>query len=163
MGSASKAGQLAVVELRAVRPEDVETFYQNQRDVEANRLVGSVPRSREAFIAHWENTASDPDVRRMSVTLGGRLAGYVGSFVRGRDREVCYWLGRAFWNQGIATRALARFLEGESVCPLWARVSRRNPGSIRVLEKCAFVRDRDDRYVNAAGETIDEFVFRRTS
>jgi hypothetical protein len=60
-------------------------------------------------------------------------------------REVGYWLGREFWGQGIATQALALFLEEEPTRPLVAHVAKHNIGSRRVLEKCGFV------VVSAAG------------
>ena len=53
-------------------------------------------------------------------------------------RLVGYWIGKPFWGRGIATAALAAFLDEEPIRPMRARVSDRNRGSIRVLEKCGF-------------------------
>ncbi|MBI4346924.1 MAG: GNAT family N-acetyltransferase [Elusimicrobia bacterium] len=146
--------------LREVQDADLETFFAFHSDPEANRMVGFVARPRASFFEHWAKASADPAVRRRSILSGGRLAGYVGSFNRGDDREVCYWLGREFWGKGLATRALVEFLKGERSRPLYARVADRNPASVRVVEKAGFSRVRPDRYVNEAGEAIDEFVFR---
>ena len=54
------------------------------------------------------------------------------------DRLVGYWIGKPFWGRGIATAALEAYLAEEKTRPLRARVSDRNRGSIRVLEKCGF-------------------------
>lgn len=52
---------------------------------------------------------------------------------------VGYWVDRACWGRGIASRALAMFLDEVIARPLHARVATTNLGSIRVLEKCGFV------------------------
>ncbi len=59
-----------------------------------------------------------------------------------RTAEVGYWLGEAYWGQGIATRA-ARELTSYALrefdfVRLQAGVIAWNPASCRVLEKCGF-------------------------
>src|SRR5262249_44237054 len=74
--------------------------------------------------------------------------------------EVSYWIGRAFWGKGIATKALAALLGSVKTRPLYARAARDNIASIRVLEKCGFMNAGYDRgFANARGEEIDEVVF----
>ena len=76
------------------------------------------------------------------------------------NRGVTYWLGREHWGKGVATRALAAFLEIETARPLHAAVAADNAGSIRVLEKCGFTRAGGDRgFATARGEEIDEVFF----
>lgn len=147
--------------LRDVAKADLPIFLRHQLDAEANAMVGSVPRSKEDFLEHWARTSKDPSNRRLAVVCEGILAGYVGSFNRVDKREVCYWLGREFWGKGIATQALAELLRREKVRPLYARVAQWNVGSIRVVEKCGFVRIGNDRYTNTAGQPVDELVFER--
>ncbi len=38
------------------------------------------------------------------------------------QREVGYWFGRQYWGKGVATRALAAFLDHVAVRPLYAHV-----------------------------------------
>jgi RimJ/RimL family protein N-acetyltransferase len=52
--------------------------------------------------------------------------------------QVTYWLGKAFWGNGIATLALTEFLRIFNTRPLYASVAKDNAASIRVLEKCGF-------------------------
>ena len=68
-----------------------------------------------------------------------QLAGSVLSFLREDQREVGYWLGRAYWGRGIATRALTAFLGELPTRPLFARAAKDNRASLRVLEKCGCV------------------------
>lgn len=148
------------VSLRAVRGEDLAVFFEHQTDPESNRMVGSAPRGREAFTEHWVRTAADPTVARMTVLFEGRVAGYVGRFERQGTPEVCYWLGKDFWGNGIATAALSAFLAQEAVRPLWGRVAKRNPASVRVLVKCGFTIKGEDKYPAASDEVIEEFVLK---
>ena len=126
------------VVLRAVSPNDLPVFFEHQRDPVATEMAGFPPRDRAAFTAHWERILADPDVLARAVTADGRLAGNVVSFEREGRREVGYWIGRELWGAGVATAALAAFLDLETARPLFAGVARWNAGSMRVLEKCGF-------------------------
>jgi RimJ/RimL family protein N-acetyltransferase len=66
------------------------------------------------------------------------VAGNVLCWEQEGHREVGYWIGRAFWGKGIATRALGAFLREVTIRPLYAHAAAHNVGSIRVLEKCGF-------------------------
>jgi RimJ/RimL family protein N-acetyltransferase len=60
------------------------------------------------------------------------------------EQEVGYWLGQEYWGKGIASRALALFLDQVTTRPLYAHVAKHNTGSYRVLEKCGFKIFRED-------------------
>jgi RimJ/RimL family protein N-acetyltransferase len=126
------------VSLRAVQPADLPVLFEHQRDPLANEMAGFPARERDAFMAQWERMLADPEVRVRAVEVDGRLAGFVLSFVRGGRREVGYWIGREFWGGGVATAALAAFLDLETERPLYAGVAKWNAGSLRVLEKHGF-------------------------
>lgn len=53
---------------------------------------------------------ADPAVLVKTIVVDARVAGSVASFEEAGAVEVTHWLGKAFWGQGIATRALAEFL-----------------------------------------------------
>ena len=124
--------------LRPIVSADLPVLFEHQRDPLASEMAAFPPRERDAFMSHWERILADPDVRVRAVVADGRLAGNVVSFVRGGRREVGYWLGREFWGAGVATAALAAFLDLETERPLYAGAARWNAGSLRVLEKCGF-------------------------
>jgi RimJ/RimL family protein N-acetyltransferase len=132
------------VTLRDVRDEDEPVFFAQQSDPEAARLAAFPIRAREAHAAHWKKHRADADVRLQTILVDGRVAGNVVSFEREGRRLVGYWIGREFWGRGIASRALALFLEQDRVRPLEAFVAKHNAGSIRVLEKNGFVRVGED-------------------
>lgn len=59
--------------------------------------------------------------------------------------EVGYWLGRPFWNRGIMTRAVRAFSEWAmdtyDLERLYCGIYEWNAASMRVLEKCGYVRE----------------------
>jgi RimJ/RimL family protein N-acetyltransferase len=126
------------VGLRDVEPEDLPVFFEHQRDAEAARTGNLRSREREAFDEHWADLLSDDDVDKLTITYDGQVAGHLVAFEHKDRRVVGYWLGRRLWGRGIATRALAQFLDLVPTRPLYAEVSKANIGSIRVLEKCGF-------------------------
>jgi RimJ/RimL family protein N-acetyltransferase len=147
-------------ELRDPVAEDLPIFFAHQREPAALRMADWTARDEDTFMAHWAKTAADPSVLRKTILAGGLVAGYVGSFERQKLREVCYWLGEDVWGKGVATKALAAFLGEEVRRPLWARVAKNNPASLRVLEKCGFTIAGADKYANGAGEEVEEFVLK---
>ena len=154
----------ADVSLRDVTESDLETFYDNQLDPEANRMAAFTapdPTDREAFATHWERLLADDAVTVRTVTVDGRVAGNVLLFPHRGQLEVGYWLGREFWGRGIATRALVEFLKVVAIRPLYARVAKDNIGSMRVLSKCGFSVIGDDRaFAHGRGAEIEEYVLR---
>jgi RimJ/RimL family protein N-acetyltransferase len=131
---------MSEVTLRDVEEADLPVFFDQQLDEGAAWMAAVAARDREPFDAHWAKITQDPTIRIRTILAGGAVAGNVLSFVRDDKREVGYWLGREFWGRGIATQALAQFLAQVDERPLYAGVAEHNAGSIRVLEKCGFVR-----------------------
>jgi RimJ/RimL family protein N-acetyltransferase len=128
-----------MVRLRAVEPDDLPVFYEHQLDEEAAAMAAFVPRDRDAFTAHWQRILRDERCAARTILADDEAVGNVVAWwTDDGDRLVGYWIGKPFWGRGIATEALAAFLAEEPTRPLQARVSDRNRGSIRVLEKCGF-------------------------
>jgi [ribosomal protein S5]-alanine N-acetyltransferase len=116
---------------------------------------------RATFVQHWKEHLRDPTVRLRTILVGGRVAGYVGRFPLFGRPAVAYFLGRSFWGQGVATRALRAFLRTDRTRPLFARVAYDNAGSRRVLEKCGFVRvGRARSHAAARGRRLTEHIYR---
>jgi RimJ/RimL family protein N-acetyltransferase len=129
-----------VVTIRPVREDDLPILFEHQRDPEAYAMAAFAPRDRDAFMAHWAKILADDSLLAYAIELDGRVVGNVGSFDYEGHREVGYWIDRAVWGRGVATRALAAFLQDEMQRPLFAGVAPHNAGSMRVLEKCGFER-----------------------
>ncbi len=150
--------------LRDVTDSDVPIFFQHQRNKEARHIAAFTsknPEDKEAYHAHWERLLASETVRAKTIVIDEVVAGHVASFEQGGGREITYWIDRACWRRGIATRALTAFLHEEEVRPVYARVAKDNPGSIRVLQKCGFKEHGEDKgFANARGAEIEEFIFR---
>ena len=144
------------IALRAVRDADLPALFEHQRDPEATRMAAFPARDWEAFVAHWAKVRADTTNIAQAIVVGGQVAGSIGSWVQDGEREVGYWIGRAFWGRGIATAALAALLHLVTERPLHARVAAHNRASRRVLEKCGFLVVRTDH--DPAGDGVDEIV-----
>ena len=123
--------------LRDVVEDDIAVFFDQQNDAEAIRMAIWAPREHEAFYEHWHRILGDAELVARTIVSGDEVAGNITSWSRDGKRLVGYWLGREFWGQGLATKALAELIE-ELERPLYAEVATTNMGSIRVLEKCGF-------------------------
>jgi RimJ/RimL family protein N-acetyltransferase len=125
--------------LREVRPGDLDALFEQQREPEGVAMAVFPARDREAFDEHWRKVlANERNVVRV-IDVDGEVAGNIGSWEQDGRQLVGYWLGRDFWGRGLATAALAELAQ-ELPRPLHAWVASSNAGSIRVLEKCGFVR-----------------------
>jgi RimJ/RimL family protein N-acetyltransferase len=127
------------LELRAPLREDLELFFEFQRDPVAIKMAGFHPRSLDAFMEHWEKILADPAVTKSTIVWDGRVAGNIVCFEVGDKRTVGYWLGSTYWGKGLATDALKQFVRQVQERPLYAYLAAHNHASRRVLEKCGFV------------------------
>lgn len=140
----STPAQTSDIRLRDVAASDIEIFYEQQLDPEATTMAAFPARDRESHLAHWNKILKDSSCITRTIVASGQVAGNIGSWVQDEQREIGYWIGKAHWGRGVATRALEQFLQVVEDRPLYAWVARHNCGSIRVLEKCGFLFDRDE-------------------
>jgi RimJ/RimL family protein N-acetyltransferase len=149
--------------LRDVHDDDLDVLFEHWTDPEANRMAAFTaenPNDRAAFDARWAKLRANAEFTTRTIELDGEVVGTISSWSQEGKREVTYWIGREHWGKGIATLALAEFLDVETARPLHGAAAADNAGSIRVLEKCGFVRSGEARgYANARGEEIDEALF----
>lgn len=128
-----------IVELREVRADDLEAFYEHQIDPDAGRMAAFPARDRAAFMAHWQTKVlPNPTGLVRAILFDGDLTGNIVCWDGGGGHEVGYWIGRDWWGKGIATRALSMFVAMVPYRPLHAHVAMHNVGSVRVLQKCGF-------------------------
>ncbi len=125
--------------LRDVVEADLPVFYEFEHEPEASAMAAFPARDRDAFMAHWARTLANDSALTWTVVSGGEVAGNVGCWEDDGRRFVGYWIGRAFWGRGLATRALGELAGIVTARPLYAHVVAGNVASIRVLEKCGFV------------------------
>ena len=148
------------VRLRSVEDGDLDVFFDHQVDPKAIEMAAFPARDKDQFAAHWAKIRADDTVVVRTIVADGMGVGNIGSWQQNGQRLLGYWVGRAHWGRGVATEALARFVDELSTRPLYAHVAVRNVGSIRVLEKCGFRRDRvQEAKAPASDDGIEEFIF----
>lgn len=146
------------VRLRDVEPSDLPVFYEQQLDDDATRMAAFPARDRAAFDAHWSTKIlGNAAAAKQTILLDGQVAGNILSWPQGNVQLVGYWVGKEHWGKGVASRALAAFLDLVPQRPLHAHVAKHNVGSIRVLEKCGFVLESEES-VDVNGEEVAELV-----
>ena len=103
----------------------------------------------------------DETITIRAILYQGKVAGHVVCHGWFGPPEVSYWIGREYWGQGVATRALAALLVLVTVRPLYGRAAKDNLASLRVMEKCGFqVVGAERGFADPRGEEIDELILR---
>jgi RimJ/RimL family protein N-acetyltransferase len=155
---------MSVVALRPVEDADLDALFDQERDplsVWMAAFTRADPDDRSAFDAHMSRLRSSPDMVLRAVTRDGHLVGSIGSFIIEGDTEITYWIDRSVWGQGVASQALALFLDLVAVRPLRARAASDNTGSLRVLRKAGFrIVGTEISYASARNAEIEETILR---
>ena len=147
------------VQLRNAIETDLSIFYEQQLDPEALQMAAFPTRGKDAFMAHWSGIIVDHSVQIKTILFHGDVAGNIVCFEQLGEYEVGYWLGKEYWGKGIASTALAQFLEFIETRPLYAHVAKHNIASRRVLEKCGFNVAAEDKFFSKIfGEDIEEYI-----
>ncbi len=148
------------VSLREVRPGDLPILFEHQLDPEGARMAAFKSRDRDAFMAHWAKIMANPACALRVILADGSVAGHIGAWTDGADRQVGYWVGREFWGRGIGSEGLTLFLHEETTRPLTACVAEHNAASIRVLQKAGFTLAKEEGFDLPDGTKFEELVFR---
>ena len=132
---------MPLIALRPVADSDLGPLFDQMRDPESVRMAAFTaddPDDKAAFDTHMARVRSGPDITMRAVTCDDLLVGSIAAFVLDRRTEVTYWIDRAAWGCGIASRALELLLDLVPVRPLHARTASDNAASLRVLQKSGF-------------------------
>ncbi|KAI5787205.1 GNAT domain-containing protein [Geopyxis carbonaria] len=141
--------------LRPLSPQDLPDFHALWSSPAVTRWTPRQP-SASLSVSHdyLASLLSRPRaLANHAILEAGRMVGVVGVYAvnaQARERDVGYVLVEEAWGRGYATEALKIFLEAhgrmveEEEGEGWwwvGKVKAGNGGSVRVLEKCGFVRD----------------------
>jgi RimJ/RimL family protein N-acetyltransferase len=152
------------IALRAVQNSDLDALFDQMRDPASVTMAAFTPDNpddRKRFDAHMLRLMDSPEITLRVVTWRGELVGSIASFVVDERTEVTYWIDRAVWGRGIASRALTLFLDLVRIRPLYARAASDNVASLRVLEKAGFrFVDTEVSFAPARGAQIEETILR---
>src|SRR3954464_7478852 len=94
--------------LREVHDSDLPVFFRQMNDPEALHMAAFTPKDpadRDAFDAHWKRIRASADVQR-TILADGDVVGSAAVYGEPGEREVTYWIDRAYWGRGRATGAL---------------------------------------------------------
>jgi RimJ/RimL family protein N-acetyltransferase len=106
----------------------------------------------------------------LAIEVRGEAVGGIGIHpledVHRGTAEIGYWLAEPFWGQGIVTDAVRALVpvafERTGVGRIQAGFFSNNPASMRVLEKCGFVREAVHRNaITKNGMVMDEVMYVR--
>ncbi|MBA3872420.1 MAG: GNAT family N-acetyltransferase [Anaerolineae bacterium] len=151
---------IAAVTLRDLISSDLDIFFVQQQDPQANHMAAFTSRDpfdRDAFDIHWANIMKDDTIVNKTILYNGQIAGNIAKFTMFNQPEIGYWIGKEFWGKGITTQALEAFLKIVTIRPLYAAAASDNLASLRVLQKCGFVITGYDRaFSGARQQEIDE-------
>nr|WP_285315690.1 GNAT family protein [Stenotrophomonas maltophilia] len=135
--------------LRPWRPDDLESLLRHANDAEVSRGLRDrfpYPYTREDGEAFLAGRVLAPGTLNLAIEIDGQACGSVGAqqgvAERGHTAELGYWLGQAYWGQGVMTRVVGLFapwvMDELRLFRLQASVVDFNLGSARVLEKNGF-------------------------
>jgi len=152
------------ISLRRSIESDLEVFYQNQADEEANLMAAFTskdPYDKDAYIKKWTRLMTVDSVHMQSILLDDVVVGCVVKFVMGGDSDITYALDKEHWGKGITSEGVKQFLEIEETRPLFGRVVNDNHGSKKILEKNGFKKIGTNMdFANARGMEIEEYIYR---
>jgi RimJ/RimL family protein N-acetyltransferase len=141
--------------LRDLLEADFPALFELQRDVASARMAAFGTRDTHAseLAARWRGSRATG----RTIVVDGAVVGFVASFMLEGKPNVTYWIAREQWGRGIASAALARFLQEVPERPLYASAARDNVASLRVLEKCGFtVTGSVMAFASARGQDVEE-------
>jgi RimJ/RimL family protein N-acetyltransferase len=153
-----------VVALRPVEDADLDALFDQMRDprsVWMAAFTAEDPNDRAAFDAHMARVRASLGIPVQAVTRDSQLVGSIASFVIDGRTEVTYWIDRAAWGCGIASRALALLLDLVPARPVYARAASDNAGSLSVLRKAGFqIVGTETSFAPARNAEITETILR---
>ena len=132
--------------------EDAPALFRLASDPDVGPRAGWPPHgSVEESLEVIRNIFSNDHTWALVLKDKGELIGCMGYYVFGEsnidigpdDAELGYWIGKPYWNRGLATEAL-RFMvdycfNTVGFITLWSDFFLDNPASGGVMEKCGFV------------------------
>jgi ribosomal-protein-alanine N-acetyltransferase len=157
--------------LRAWRMDDVDSLVRHANDPLVSRSLGHrfpYPYTDEDARIFISQSLHLPDEKTWAIEINGEASGGIGVHpgegVERYSAELGYWLGRAYWNEGIATAAVAAMvphaMREMRLYRLQARVFEDNLASMRVMEKCGFIHEATlHRLVVKEGRVLDMLIY----
>lgn len=165
--------QPGIAALRPWRMGDESSLVRHANNYEVWRRVrDSFPHPYTHEDAEqWIAFAGQHSQTQFAIEVGGEAVGGIGlelgSGIEHRSAELGYWLGEDFWGRGIATAAVEAVtphgFEQLGLTRIFATPLEGSSASMRVLEKCGYVREGVmRRSVVKEGGVLDQVLYAMT-
>lgn len=158
-----------MITLRAFQPDDIPALVQLLNEDAVTRFLSTkIPQPYSPDDASWWVHEGSLSGINRAIEVDGVLAGCIGvkcgEFEYSRSGELGYWLGAAFWQQGIATAAarqlIAEVFEHTDIARIFAVVFSGNQASMALLRKVGFSEEAVLRQaIFKQGQFYDSHVF----
>lgn len=140
-----------MITLRDFQPHDAPHIIKTLNDEQVTRYLSSkIPFPYTQSDADWwinqgsKNGVIDATVK--AIVVNGQFAGCIGitpgEFEYSRSGEIGYWLNKAYWGQGIITRAITLICEEafaqSNLNRIFGTVFAGNTGSMKALTNNGF-------------------------
>jgi len=157
--------------LRPWHISDLESLVQHANNPNIARFLTNkfpYPYGEENGKMFIAMATHDNPIHIFAIDIDGKAVGGIGIHpqedIMCKNAELGYWLGEAFWGNGILSRAIPEVLkfafETYDITRVYARPFGNNPASQRVLEKTGFTleaRIQGNIYKNE--EALDELIY----
>jgi len=148
------------ITIRKSIESDLEVFFLNQTDEEANYMAAFTPKNpndKDAYMTKWLKLMTDGSINMQTILVDNNVIGCVVKFVMEGNAEITYAISKDYWAKGLTSKAVEQFLKIEPSRPIYGRVAFDNYGSQRVLEKNGFEKTGNSQYfANARGKEIEQ-------
>ena len=157
--------------LRPWTPDDLDSLVKNANNPNIARFMTDQfphPYSADKGKQFIEFATKDTPLHIFAIDINGEASGGIGlhpqADIQRKNTELGYWLGEAYWNKGIISRAIPQIIEygfkNFDMERIFARPFGTNLASQRVLEKAGFVLEaRFEKTFFKNGEYIDELFY----
>ena len=128
----------------------------------------SHPYTTESGMNFIKAATNNPDNLFLAIEVEHEAVGGVGvhllSDVYRKTGEIGYWLSEEYWGRGIITDAVRTLVplvfERYDIIRLQAGVYEENHASMRILEKCGFIREAvHKKAICKNGKIMDEYLY----
>lgn len=130
---------MAKITLRPVLETDLSILFQQQLDPQAVAMSAYPAKDKGEFMRHWEGILKNKNITARAILYKDKVAGHILCWKEGKyEQRIGYWVGKEFWQRGIASAAVQEFLSLVPIRPLFAEVANHNIASQKVLQKNGF-------------------------
>jgi len=137
-----------MITLRSFNDSDTDLLitYLNNNEV-TQFITASIPQPYTKADAQWWVSNSMNSEYTKVIEFNGKFVGCIsairGDFEYNCGAELGYWIGREFWNKGIATKAVREFtdllFQTTTIVRLFVSVVSVNKASLKVLQNNGFL------------------------